>query len=82
MNEHDIKFNVIALDFADDLAEDENEDGHSDSESDHDPKPNKGGDKLKALTENQKKTREFLDEIVSKVKGMICPANVAMEIYR
>lgn len=55
MNEHDIKFNVIALDFADDLAEDENEDGNeSDSDSDHGPKPNENKAKLmKKCTENQ-----------------------------
>lgn len=81
MNEHDIKLNVIALDFADDLAEDEDE-GPKDSSEDEDGKPDKKGGKVQNLTENQKKTREFLDQVVAKVKGMICPASVAMEIYR
>jgi len=60
MNEHDIKLNVIALDFADDLAEDEDE-GPKDSSEDEDGKPDKKGGKVQNLTENQKKTREFLD---------------------
>ena len=78
MKDNDIRLNVITLDFANELGQED-----SDEESEiEEEKPAKKKPLNAHETATQTKNKEFLIELVSKIKGAIFPASVAIEVCK
>jgi len=78
MTEHDIRMNVITLDFGNELGEDEDSE---DEEEEEQRKSSKGQKPEQQETPAQIANKELLVELTSKIKGAVFPASIAMQIY-
>lgn len=81
MQEKDIRLNVITLDFANELGQDESDDEENEICEDA-PKKKPSEAVVVAETETQTENKEDLIDLVSRIKGAIFPASVAMEVCK
>lgn len=82
MQERDIRLNVITLDFANELGQDESDDEENEISEEVPKKAKPEKEAYVSETQTQTKNKEVLIDLVSRIKGAIFPASVAMEVCK